>query len=177
MKKPVLLSALLLCSFLSFAQSVTFGKEYPIWGQWSLNNLQQTSDGGYILCTDAGHETDTAALPLARGYLVKMDMMGQTQWMKSYPKTTGSSACCWDATSVFQTADGGYIIGTSTYVTIGPFSSTSVILLVKTDQAGNLLWSKTYPGLGESDCYCIRQTNDRGYIVCGSTNDVVNYID
>jgi hypothetical protein len=177
MKKTASLLALLLCSFLSYAQSVTFGREYPIWGQWSLNNFQQTNDGGYILATDAMHEIDTAEVPLARGYLVKMDLLGQTQWMKSYPKTSGTSACCWDANSVVQTADGGYIIGASTYTTVGPFASTSVILLVKTDNLGNLLWSKTYKGLGESACYCIRQTGDQGYIVCGSTHNVIDYVE
>ncbi len=102
-------------------------------------------------------------------------MQGQTQWIKSFPKTNGSIKSS-DGNSVFQTADGGYIIGTSIYWTVSFFGQKSNIMLIKTDNAGNLLWSKTYPGVGTSSALCVKQTSDLGYIVCGTTLDTIQQL-
>jgi hypothetical protein len=174
MKKHFLFPFLLLCSLASQSQVISFGKEYPIWSEYGLNNFQQTSDGGYILCTDAVPEMDPSPTPLGRGYLVKMDAQGNTQWIKTYPKTT-FPVKCFDGNSVFQTADGGYIIGTSIYFPSPALGYASAFLLIKTDNLGNPIWSKTYPGKGSSTCFCVKQTSDLGYIACGITQDSTTY--
>jgi hypothetical protein len=48
-------------------------------------------------------------------------------------------------------------------------SNLSDILIVRTDQNGDSLWSKTYGGTGDDRGYLIQQTNDKGYIIVGST--------
>jgi hypothetical protein len=138
-----------------------------------MNNFQQTSDGGYILCTDAVPEQDTV-MHLGRGYLIKMNVQGQTQWIKTFPKTVTFEKS-FDGNSVFQTADGGYIIGTTAYNNSYPniYGGITSIYLIKTDVSGNFLWSKTYPGIGNSTCYCVKQTADLGFIVCGNTIDTI----
>jgi hypothetical protein len=168
MKKflPFLLFALLSSSV--SAQIIRFGNEYPIWSEYGLNNFQQTSDGGYILCTDAIPEMDTVT-QLGKGYLVKLDAIGATQWIKSYPKTNSFIKCS-DGNSVFQTSDGGYIIATAQYSSYFIRS----IYLIKTDNAGTLQWSKLYPGMGSCFPTCVKQTSDLGYIVCGLTTDTLN---
>jgi len=78
--------------------------------------------------------------------------------------------------SVQQTTDGGYILaGTTSGVGL-----EADIGLVKTDSAGNILWSKGYDGgaCGFLDLFnssslgsipCVQQTSDGGYIMVGQT--------
>jgi hypothetical protein len=177
MKRISLLSFLLLCIFSLHAQVIKFSKVYPIWNEQAFNNFQQTSDGGYILCTDSPPEQDTAVAQKGYGYLIKMSPQGQTQWIKKYPKTNYFMKS-YDGNSVFQTSDGGYIIGTDQYTNSNPslYQGTTAIYLIKTDVSGNMLWSKTYAGVGNSSCFCIKQTADLGYIVCGNTTDTIQNI-
>ncbi len=69
-----------------------------------------------------------------------------------------------EATSIRQTADGGYI-------TLGRSSSYGAggldYYLVKLDAAGDTLWSRTYGGAENEFANCVRQTSDGGYILVG----------
>ncbi len=175
MKKLLLFSILLFPALFLHAQVTRFSKTFDIWNEGAMNNFQQTADGGYILSTDAMPEQDTAVIQLGYGYLVKMDALGNTQWIKKYRKTNYFIKAT-DGNSVFQTKDGGYIIGTVLYTSssnTNNVSGNNSIYLIKTDASGNFSWSKTYPGIGNSTCFCIKQTVDFGYIVCGTTTDTV----
>ncbi len=66
--------------------------------------------------------------------------------------------------SVQQTTDGGYIIGGTTTTSSNGFQ----FCLIKTNAAGNKLWSNTYGGSGEKHCSSAQQTADGGYIMVGS---------
>ena len=44
------------------------------------------------------------------------------------------------------------------------------IWLIKTDADGNVLWNKTYGGLGDDYAYSLKQTDDGGFIIGGATN-------
>ena len=173
-KKILLFSISFLTFVCAHTQVTTFAKAFDIWNEGAMNNFQQTSDGGYILSSDAMPEQDTAASQLGYGYLIKMDPSGNTQWEKKYRKTNDFIKSE-DGDCVFQTKDGGYIIGTDWYtITNSIYGQNSSIYLIKTDGSGNFLWSKTYPGIGTSSTNCIKQTADFGYIVCGSTTDTIN---
>ena len=66
-----------------------------------------------------------------------------------------------------QTSDGGYaLVGLTTSATAGSFD----FLLLKTDAAGNMLWSKTYGGIDNDQGFCVIQTSDGGYAMTGNTN-------
>ena len=69
--------------------------------------------------------------------------------------------------SAKQTSDKGYIIGGSTS-SFG--NGTSDVYLVKTDSLGIALWQKTFGGINIDRGMCVRQTNDKGFIVTGYTN-------
>ncbi|HEU4718270.1 MAG TPA: hypothetical protein VFU15_10565, partial [Bacteroidia bacterium] len=173
--KKLLLHTLLLSVSVLPAQVVTFTNEYAIWGEsHCAHNLRQTIDGGYIFTADAVPEMDTAVNPLAYAYLVKIGAGGATQWIKSFPKSDFFIKP-FDANCVCAASDGGYLMATCFYSSQYPASSNNParILLVKTDAAGNQLWSYIYPGLGLSACYCVNETTDHGFIVCGETADSV----
>jgi len=90
------------------------------------NSVQQTSDGGYIVCGKLGiHDFDAC--------LVKTDADGDTLWTRIYG---GTSADC--GNSVRQTTDGGYIIAGYTYsFGVGTPDSANAYL-IKTDALGNV---------------------------------------
>ncbi|MDP6576698.1 MAG: hypothetical protein QF594_02605 [Dehalococcoidales bacterium] len=99
----------------------TFGGEsYDM--TWSV---QQTADGGYVI---AGVTSSYGAGGLD-AYLVKTDGAGNQEWQRTFGGE-GSD----EATSVQQTADGGYVIaGFTTSYGAGDRD----VYLVKTDGAGN----------------------------------------
>src|SRR6185312_2041328 len=72
-----------------------------------------------------------------------------------------------------QTADGGYIMGGLHQVSATDFD----YLAVKTNASGDTLWTKTYGGIGDEECYAMQQTNDGGYIFAGidSSSGLGNY--
>ncbi|MCW3071967.1 MAG: hypothetical protein JWO44_1857 [Bacteroidetes bacterium] len=153
-----------LVHFNVFSQApVTFVKNFDIWNEYSMHNFQQTSDGGYIISSDAVYEMDVET-GLSKGYLIKVDAAGVTQWLKEYTKS-GYSTKPRDGCSVFQCSDNGYIVATCLY----PLNGNQTICLIRTDAAGNVSWSKLYPGVGTSAAYCVRQTSDNSFIVAGST--------
>ena len=70
--------------------------------------------------------------------------------------------------SVALTSDGGLIIaGTSS---AGGLGGTDV-LLVKTDAADNVVWTRFHGGAGNERGYSVRQTSDGGFILAGVTDN------
>ena len=69
---------------------------------------------------------------------------------------------------ISETADGGFILtGEIWRDSIGSFYD---MFAIKTDQNGNIEWSKTYKGPGNSQGFKILELHDGGYVVHGVVN-------
>lgn len=132
--------------------SVMWSKVYGGISDDEIYNIQQTTDGGYIM----GGYTRSFGVQYYDACLLKLDANGDTLWTKTYGGL-GSEY----GNTVIQTKDGGYIMA-------GYTTDSTSMYIVKTDAQGNLLWQKTLgAGTGVTDAYCIKQTTDNGYIITG----------
>jgi hypothetical protein len=133
--------------------SKTFGGSYID----SAASIQQTSDGGYIIAGNIG----AGRYGRYDAYLIKTDEFGNHQWSKTF----GGSSYDY-ARSIQKTTDGGYIIAGDT-ISFG--AGLADAYLIKTDEFGNHLWSKTFGGSNNEIAYSIQQVSDGGYIIAGYT--------
>jgi hypothetical protein len=121
-------------------------------------SIRQTSDGGYVVL---GVTTSYGAGSYDF-WLIKTDADGNKQWDKTYGGATNDHGRC-----VVQATDGGYILlGFTESYGVGGFD----LWLIKTDDNGNELWSKTYGGSGEDGAGSAYATSDGGYVISGYTN-------
>ena len=101
---------------------------------------------------------------LSRGdvYLIKTDENGNEQWSKTFGGSEFDAGY-----SVQQVADGGFIIAglTESYG-----AGEGDVYLIKTDESGNELWSKTFGGVGNDSGYSVNQVADKGLIIAGWTS-------
>ena len=132
----------------------TFGGIYNDEGY----SVQQTIDGGYII---TGY-TRSYGAGGNDVWLIKTDDVGDTLWTNTFGKFSHEYG-----NSVQQTADGGYIITGATL----NINSGYDVYLIKTDVAGDSLWTKTFRGGNYLDeGYSVQQTADGGYIITGVTS-------
>jgi len=130
----------------------TYGGTGNDWG----NSVQQTSDGGYIIAgmTNSFGDSDQV-------YLIKTNVSGDTLWTRTY----GGARNDWGE-SVQQTSDYGYIIAGLT-TSFGDVYGD--VYLIKTNVAGDTLWTRAYGGPKSDAGYSVRQTSDGGFTVAGIT--------
>ncbi len=119
-------------------------------------SVQQTSDHGYII-TGLTYSYGQGECDV---FLVKTDANGNALWTKTYGGADEDVGF-----SVRQTPDNGYIIAGYT----GSFGATVDVYLIKTDENGDTIWTRTYlgPGGGEDVGQSVQLTRDGGYIIAG----------
>jgi len=107
-----------------------------------------SDDYGYLV-----QQTTDGGYIIVGSELIKTDSIGREDW--SNENIRGHF--------VEQTEDGGYIISSTT--------TTSAPYLIKTDEDGDISWTKDdfHKDLAQS-AYSVQQTEDGEYIFCGSAN-------
>jgi hypothetical protein len=130
----------------------TFGDTATEYGR----DLQVTPDGGFIIVgstTSRGHGKEDV-------YVVRTDSYGTLLWSKTY-----GGALSDDGWSIRATGD-GYIICGTTYSSGHGYGD---LMLLKINQNGDSLWTRTYGGAGGESGYAVRVTYDGGLIAVGAT--------
>jgi hypothetical protein len=124
--------------------------------------VQKTVDGGYIIAGTTVHSTKKENV-----LLIKTDYLGNLIWQKSFGNTSSEEGYC-----VKQTTDGGYIIlGSSDEQNLGNGNAQGVddILVIRTNQVGDSIWSKRYGGAFAETGVDIIEKDDKGFIILGTT--------
>lgn len=73
--------------------------------------------------------------------------------------------------SITATSDGGYVLAGSVQSIPGVGNGGEDVLLIKVDVFGNMIWNKLIGGSGDETVSSIRETKDKGLLICG-TNTV-----
>ena len=133
-------------------------------------NIQETSDGGYILASysNSNDGDATAVNGSLDVWVVKLSNVGVIQWQKCL----GGSAVDISA-SIQQTMDGGYILasysGSNDIDVFGNHGGADA-WIVKLNSAGLIEWQRCIGGTGSDFGWYIQQTTDGGYVFAGSTD-------
>jgi hypothetical protein len=139
-----------------------------------LRWIQQTTDGGYILCGFTDSDLSGDISESTRGgrdyWVVKTDANGNKLWDKRFGGSDFDQG-----NYVEETIDGGFIFaGFSASPVSGDksqgnqgFSWTYDYWIVKTDASGTKQWDARFGGTSYDYLYNMKQTADGGYILGG----------
>ena len=138
-------------------------------------NIQQTTDGGYIV---VGH-TKSVNGDISNNHgstdiwLLKLNSNGSLNWQKTYGGSDYEYTNC-----IKQTNDGGFIVSAQAASNDGDVSnnkSHNGYWLIKLDINGNLKWSKTFEGINLERTNNVQQTTDGGYLIVGGSQTINSY--
>jgi hypothetical protein len=133
----------------------------------------QTPDGGYaVLAGTLSNNGDIVGFKGALDmWLLRLNPMGTILWKKCYGSTESDNPV-----SIKNTHDGGFIILGASNGSDGDIPQhyggffTNDWVVVKTDTAGNINWSKTYGGTGNEQSNGSILSVGNSYYILSSTN-------
>ena len=123
-------------------------------GSWDYGiSVDQTTDGGYIVTG----RTNSFCVGYSDVWLLRTDSNGDTLWTKTF-----GGEGCEGGRFVQQTSDGGFIVaGWTDSYGAGWYD----VWIIKTNSAGDTLWTQLYGGAGYDGCNGGgQQTSDGGYV-------------
>jgi len=134
-------------------------------------DIQQTSDGGYVVAGYSqsndgdvtGHHGGTNGSDY---WVIKIDTGGVLKWEKSFGGTQDDQA-----NAVRQTPDGGYIIAGYTSSSNGDVTGNNGAYdywIIKTDTGGNVQWKNCYGGTSNDQAFAISVLSSGNYLVAGT---------
>ncbi len=134
---------------------------------WSTNYGGWLKDEGSAVCPtgDGGYAAAGSTYSFGEGdfdiYFLRVNADGDTLRTRTFGGTLteyGHDIC--------RTFDGGFVIVGST---TSSGAGKEDVYLLKIDEFGSKLWSRTYGGAANDEGWSVRQTRDSGFIVCGTT--------
>ena len=147
---------------LSARGQILWQKTYPHEGCGSFRGINVTRDGGLVACgyVGSGEKGYQFISDDGEGALLKTDADGNLQWEKTLSSTTHCMRV--------EATETGYAIGGNIWVEEGGRNHQQVCLTV-TDKSGNEVFSNTYGGRDNDQCFDFALTMDGGFIFCGHT--------
>ena len=152
--------------------------------QEKLSSITPTKDGGYIiggssssnktLANNKGNVYEFGKSENSRGnldyWIVKLDSDGKKEW----DKTLGERYYD-ELKSIEQTQDEGFILGGYSNSPVSGDKTQANMgqgdyWIVKLNKDGVLQWQRTLGGDKDDNLFALTQTNDKGFIVGGSSN-------
>ncbi len=115
------------------------------------------ANNGYII---AGYQAYLNDL-YANVYLIRIDTLGDTLWTRAYGEPANND----EAFSVQQTAGGDFVAAGWTC----SFGMGGDFWLLKINETGDTLWTKTYGGPDFEYGTSVQETDDGGFIITGYT--------
>jgi hypothetical protein len=147
----------------------------------ALFDIQQTSDGGYILGGSStsgisGEKTEICYNYESDYWIIKTDSLGNIQWQN----TIGGDRID-EYGSLDQTSDGGYIVGGYSSSSISVDKTENLVggmwydyWILKIDSLGNIQWQNTIGGTDSDILYSIQQDTDGGFLLGGSSHSYIS---
>ncbi len=140
----------------------------------NLTDLNQTSDGGFILggssLSDSSGNKYLANVGSFDYWIVKLDSLGNQQWQSNIGGSGNDQL-----RSIEQTTDKGYILGgfsnspISGDKTEANFLGSDDYWIVKLDSNGIIQWQNDIAGNNQDWLSRVIQTNDGGYLAGGAS--------
>jgi len=124
--------------------------------------IQQTGDGGYVL---AGY-TRSFGAGEEDVWILKLSSSGDVEWQRTYGGINEDNAF-----SIYQTAEGGYVVGSNTR-SFG--AGEGDIWVLKLSFSGDIEWQKTYGANFDENANFVQLLNDGSYVIAGSTSSFGN---
>ncbi|MFS4455223.1 hypothetical protein [Maribacter sp. 2304DJ31-5] len=129
----------------------------------------RAEDGGFVMAGFS--ESDDFDISDTQGsydfWMVKVDDKGNMLWERSFGGT--GIEISYD---IARTSDNGYVIVGNTFSTDGDVSNNngeSDIWMIKVNDAGSLLWEKSFGGAQFDAAQAVVQSADGGYLVVGNS--------
>lgn len=164
---------ILLLGICYFSQSLraqvppTFGWGKTLGGSYydEAFSVQQTTDGGYVVAGFSGsHDGDVTGNHLSEDFwVVKLSPDDSLVWETSLGGYATDAA-----SSIYQTADGGYIVAGYTSSTDGDVLDNhgkEDVWIVKLDQNGEKQWQKALGGTENERCSSIAEMSNGNFIL------------
>jgi hypothetical protein len=139
----------------------TNAQPYSSPATWPFD-IQQTTDGGFVLVGYAIAPSENY-----NPWIAKLSSTGQLQWTHVLVDPNSQYSA---ASSVRQTADGGYIVGGEVSYTVTPSYTQSEITVFKLDSTGALVWQRDYAAGVDAYFQSLGLTSDGGAIVGGTVS-------
>ena len=139
-----------------------------------------TSDGGYLLAVSSysGNSGDKTELSFGSQdvWLIKLTSTGTIQWQNSIGGSAQDAVA-----SIYETADGGFIVGANSYSGISGEKTTlnfgsQDYWILKLTSTGSITWQKSYGGTGYEVLAKVVQSDEGGYVVFGSSTSGISIL-
>lgn len=140
--------------------------------------ISQTTDGGYIIGSQTqsgiGGEKTQRSRGLEDLWIIKLDSAGTIEW----DRTIGGNDADYFR-DIMQTTDGGYIVGAESKSNISGEKTanskgSSDYWIIKLNKRGKVEWDKTIGGNDVDILQSVAQTDDKGYIIGGSSISTIS---